>query len=47
MGAMTRKLPPAGLGSGIDKGRPDDTVVSGEWEIGRIYRALGGPDTVR
>ena len=44
---MTRKLPPTGFGSGIDKDRPDDTVVSGECEIGRIYQARGDPDAVR
>ena len=26
---------PTGLGSGIDKDRPDYTVVTGEWEVGR------------
>jgi hypothetical protein len=36
--AMPLKLRPAGLGSGIDKDRPDYTVFTGEWEIGRIYQ---------
>ena len=31
------KLRPTGLGSGIDKDRPDYTVYTGEWEVGRIY----------
>jgi hypothetical protein len=35
---MPLKLRPSGLGSGIDKDRPDYVVLSGEWEIGRIYR---------
>ena len=41
---MPLKLRPAGLGAGIDKERPDYTVFTGEWEIGRIYQARGGPD---
>ena len=36
-----------GLGSGIDKDRPDYTVVIGEWEVGRIYETRGGPDNLR
>jgi hypothetical protein len=28
---------PSGLGAGIDKDRPDYTVFTGEWEVGRIY----------
>jgi hypothetical protein len=31
------KLRPTGRGFGIDKDRPDYTVVIGEWEVGRIY----------
>ena len=38
---------PTGLGSGIDKDRPDYTVVTGEWEVGRIYETRGGPDNLR
>ena len=34
---MALKLRPIGLGSGIDKDRPDYTVFTGEWEVGRIY----------
>ena len=30
---MALKLRPTGLGSGIDKDRPDYTVVTGEWEV--------------
>ena len=41
------KLRPTGLGSGIDKDRPDYTVFTGEWEIGRIYQTRGGPDNLR
>src|SRR3954468_17187446 len=44
---MPLKLRPSGLGSGIDKDRPDYTVHSGEWEIGRIYQTRGGPDSLR
>jgi hypothetical protein len=38
---------PTGLGSGIDKDRPDYGVFTGEWEIGRIYQTRGGPDGLR
>ena len=38
---------PTGLGSGIDKDRPDYTVFTGEWEVGRIYETRGGPDNLR
>jgi hypothetical protein len=44
---MPRKLRTTGLGSGIDKDRPDYTVFTGEWEIGRIYQTRGGPDNLR
>ena len=44
---MPLKLRPTGLGSGIDKDRPDYTVVTGEWEVGRIYETRGGPDNLR
>jgi hypothetical protein len=44
---MPLKLRPTGLGSGIDKDRPDYTVCTGEWEIGRIYETRGGPDNLR
>ena len=44
---MALKLRPTGLGSGIDKDRPDYTVVTGEWEVGRIYETRGGPDSLR
>ena len=39
---MALKLRPTGLGSGIDKDRPDFTIYSGEWEMGRIYETRGG-----
>jgi hypothetical protein len=41
---MPLKLRPSGLGSGIDKDRPDYTVYSGDWDVGRIYQTRGGPD---
>jgi hypothetical protein len=44
---MPLKLRPTGLGSGIDKERPDFTVYCGEWEVGRIYETRGGPDSMR
>jgi hypothetical protein len=44
---MPLKLHPSGLGSGIDNDRPDYTVFTGKWEIGRIYQARGGPDSLR
>jgi len=44
---MPLKLRPTGLGCGIDKDRPDYTVVTGEWEVGRIYETRGGPDNLR
>ena len=39
---MALKLRPTGLGSGIDKDRPDYTVYCGGWAIGRIYETRGG-----
>ena len=33
---MALKLRPTGLGSGIDKDRPDYTAYSGERDVGRI-----------
>ena len=44
---MPLKLRPTGLGSGIDKDRADYTVVTGEWNVGRIYQTRGGPDGLR
>jgi len=29
------------------KDRPDYTVFTGEWEVGRIYETRGGPDSLR
>jgi hypothetical protein len=40
---MTLTMRPTGLGTGIDKDRPDYTVYSGEWAVGRIYETRGGP----
>ena len=44
---MPLTLCPTGLGSGIDKDRPDYTVYCGGWAIGRIYETRGGPDNLR
>ena len=44
---MALTMRPTGLGSGIDKDRPDYTVFTGDWEIGRIYQSRGGPDSLR
>ena len=38
---------PTGLGSGIDKDRPDYAVYCGGWNVGRIYQTRGGPDSLR
>ena len=32
-----------GLGSGIDKDRPDYTVYCGRWDVGRIYQTVAVP----
>jgi len=40
---MALTMRQTGLGSGIDKDRPDYTVFTGEWEVGRIYETRGGP----
>ena len=42
---MALILRPTGLGAGIDKDRPDYTIYSGGWAVGRIYEVRGGPDT--
>jgi hypothetical protein len=44
---MPLTMRPSGFGSSIDKDRPDYTVLTGEWEIGRIYQTRGGPDNLR
>ena len=44
---MPLKLRSSGLGSGIDKDRPDYIVSSGQWDIGRIYQTRGGPENMR
>jgi len=41
----TRNLSP--VSSTIDKDRPDYTVYSGDWDVGRIYQPRGGPDSMR
>ena len=38
---MSLKLRPIGLGSGVDKDRPNYTVYTGEREVGRIPSAYG------
>ena len=45
--ALALKLRPTGLGSGIDKDRPDYTVYCGGWDVGRIYQTRGGPESLR
>ena len=46
---MALTMRPSGLGSGIDKDRPDYTVYSGGWNVGRIYETrsmtVNGPMT--
>ena len=43
---MALKLRPTGLGSGIDKDRPDYTVYTGEWAMSAAStRQRGGPDS--
>ena len=37
-------LSPTGLGAMIDKDRPDYTIYSGGWAVGRIFEMRGGPD---
>ena len=44
---MPLELRPTGLGSGIDKDRPDYTVYCGECSVGRIYETRGRPDSLR
>ena len=44
---MPLTLRPTGLGAMIEKDRPDYTIYSGEWAIGRIYETRGGPDRLR
>ena len=41
---MSFKLRPTGLGAMTDKDRPDYTIYSGDWAVGRIYETRGGPD---
>ena len=43
-GPMTATMRLTGLGSGIDKDRPELGVYCGEWGFGRIYETRGGPD---
>jgi uncharacterized protein (DUF736 family) len=44
---MPVTMRPTGLGSGIEKDRPDYTVYCGGWDVGRIYRTRGGPEHLR
>ena len=44
---MALTMRATGLGSGIDKDRPDYTVYCGEWNVGRIYETRGGPERLR
>ena len=43
---MPLKLRPTGLGGWIDKHKPDYTIYSGGWAVGRIYERRGGPTQV-
>src|SRR4026208_776801 len=36
-----------GTRQGAGKARPEYRVVTGEWEVGRIYETRGGPDNLR
>ena len=42
---MPLTMRPTGLGSGIDKDRPDYTRL--RRRVGRIYETRGGPDSLR
>jgi hypothetical protein len=42
---MPLRLRPTGLGAGIDKDRPDFTIYSGEWAVGRDLRPVAVPTT--
>ena len=44
---MPLTMRPTGLGSGVDKDRPDYIVYCGGWAIGRIYETRGGPGSLR
>ena len=44
---MSLKLRPTGLGSGIDKDRPDYAVYRGERCVGRIYQTRSGPEAYK
>jgi hypothetical protein len=37
VGGHRQGMRPTGLGAGIDKDRPDYTIFSGGWAVGRIY----------
>ena len=41
------QLRPTGLAAMIDKDRPDYTIYSGGWAVGRIYDTRGAPDRLR
>ena len=44
---MALTLHPAAPGAGIGKDRPDYTIYSGDWAVGRIYETRAGPDRLR
>ena len=44
---MPLTMRPTGLGSGVDKDRPDYIVYCGGWAIGRIYETRGGTGSLR
>ena len=39
---MPLTMRPTGLSSGVDEDRPDFTIYSGDWALGRIYEQGGG-----
>jgi hypothetical protein len=43
---MTLTMRPTGLCAGIDKDRPDYTVYTGEWEVGRIFETRSQPENL-
>ena len=43
---MALTMRATGLGSGIDKDRPDYTVYCGEWNVGRIYETRAAVPTI-
>ena len=44
---MPLTMRPTGLESPVDKDRPDFTIFSGDWAMGRIYEYRGAPVNLR